>query len=75
MAGHYRKFCKNFFEVTSPLTELLKMGVKYWSEACQKSFAPDFIKPFQVGVHASDVGAGAVLMQSDDKDIEHPIMY
>ena len=36
MAGYYRKFCKKFSEVTAPLTELLKKGVKYhWSEACQ----------------------------------------
>ena len=38
MAGYYRKFCKNFSEVTAPLTELLKKNVKYhWSETCQKS--------------------------------------
>ena len=37
MAGYYRKYCKNFSEVTAPLTELLKKSVKYhWSEACQK---------------------------------------
>ena len=26
-------------------------------------------------VDASDIGAGVVLMQSDDKDIDHPICY
>ena len=26
-------------------------------------------------VDASDIGAGTVLMQSDDKDIEHPACY
>ena len=32
MAGYYRKFCKNFSEITAPLTELLKTGVKHhWS--------------------------------------------
>ena len=61
MAGYYTKFCKHFSEVTAPLTELLKKGVKYhWSETCQKSFdkiknllclepvltAPNFSKPF-----------------------------
>ena len=85
MAGYYRKFCKNFSEVTAPLTELLKKGVKYhWSEACQKSFdkvkdllclepvltALDFSKPFRLAVDASDVGSGAVLLQSDDEDID-----
>ena len=39
MAGYYGKFCNNFSEVTDPLTELLKKGVKHhWSEACHKSF-------------------------------------
>ena len=90
MTGYYRKFCKNFSEVTAALTELLKKNVKYhWSETCQKSFdkvknllclepvltAPDFSKPFQLAVDASDVGAGAVLLQCDNEDIEHPICY
>ena len=89
MARYYRKFCKNFSEVTAPLTEL-KKNVKYhWSETCQKSFdkvknllclepvltAPDFSKPFRLAVDASDVGAGAVLLQCDNEDIEHPICY
>ena len=88
MAGYYRKFCKKFSEVTAPLTELLKKNVKYhWSETCKKSFdkvknllclepvltAPDFSKPFRLAVDASDVGAGAVLLQCDDEDIEHPV--
>ena len=37
--------------------------------------APDFSKPLRLAVDASDVGAGAVLLQSDDGDIEHPICY
>ena len=87
MAGYYRKFCKNFSEITAPLTEVLKRGVKHhWSEACHKSFdkvknllclepilsAPNFSKPFRLAVETSDVGASAVLLQSDDEDIELP---
>ena len=90
MAGYYRKFCKKFSEITAPLTELLKKGVKHhWSEAYHKSFdkvknllclepivsSPNFSKPFRLAVDTSDVGVGAVLLQSDDEDIEHPVCY
>ena len=90
MAGYYRKFCKNSSEVTALLTELLKKRVKYhWSETAQMIFdkvknllclepiltAPDFSKPFQLALNASDVGAGATLLQCDDEYIEHPICY
>ena len=33
----------------------------------------DFQKPFLLMVDTSDIGDGAVLMQSDDKDIDDPI--
>ena len=91
MAGYYRKFCKNFSDVTAPLSELLKKGVKdHWSEACHKSFdkvkknllclepilsALNFSKLLQLTVDTSDMGASALLLQSDDEDIEHPVYY
>ena len=90
MAGYYRRFCCNFSLVTSPLTNLLKKNVKYeWTPTCQAAFqqvkamlssypilmAPDFHKPFLLMVDASDNGAGAVLMQQDEKGIEHPVSY
>ena len=37
--------------------------------------ALDFQKPFLLMTEVSDIGAGAVLMQQDDKGIEHPICY
>ena len=88
IAGYYRRFCKKISEVTAPLTELLKKSVKYHGpETCPKSFdkvknllclepvltAPDFSKPFRLAMDASDVGA--VLLQCDDEDIEHPVCY
>ena len=68
----------------APLTDLLKKNVNY-----QKSFdkvknllclglvltALNFSKPFRLAVDTIDVGAGVVLPQSDDQDIEHPICY
>ena len=89
MTGYYRKFCPNFSDVTAPLTSLLSKKVKFtWSENCQRSFekvkmllqsapvliAPDFNKPFKLTVDASDLGAGAVLMQ-EHSGIDHPICY
>ena len=90
MAGYYRHFCRNFSMITAPLTNLLKKSQKYeWSSSCEAAFqqaklilssrpilmAPDFHKPFLLMVDASDIGAGAVLMQCDEKDIEHPVCY
>ena len=90
MAGYYRRFCHNFSLITAPLTNLLKKNQKYaWGPLCQAAFrqvksmlssqpillAPDFQKPFMLMTDASDTGAGAVLMQQDDKGIEHPICY
>ena len=90
MCGFYRKFVPNFSEVVAPLTDLLKKGVKFdWSEACEIAFqklkavlmsdpvleAPNFEKPFQLAVDASDVGIGAVLLQKDNSDILKPVSY
>ena len=90
MAGYYRKFCRNFSDVTVPLTDLLKKGKKFvWSDACQESFervksllctvpvlkAPNFDKPFMVSVDASDLGAGAVLLQVGSDGVDHPVAY
>ena len=37
--------------------------------------APDFKSSFKLVVHASDVAAGAVLLQEDDDGVEHPVCY
>ena len=90
MIGYYRKFCRNFSDVVCPLTRLLKKNVKFlWNDTCQSAFekakailmnspvlsAPDFDKPFKLMIDASDVGVGAVLMQENEKGIEHPVCY
>ena len=35
--------------------------------------SPDFKSPFKLAVDASDVAAGAVLLQEDDEGVEHPV--
>ena len=66
MAGYYRKFCQNFSDVASPLTNLLAKNVKYvWSAETENGFnkikailisepvliAPDFQKQFKLAIH------------------------
>lgn len=90
LVGHYRCFCRNFSTVVAPLTNLLKGKVKFeWSSECQAAFenvktvickapvlaAPQWDKPFKVEVDASYVGAGAVLLQSDDLDVDKPVCF
>ena len=79
-AGYYPRFCPNVAVVKEPLTQLLSKRVKLvWSDRCDKAFeelkamldsvsvlAPDFKSPFKLAVDASDVAAGAALLQEDD---------
>lgn len=90
MAGYYRSFCKNFSAVAAPLTDLLSPKIRfYWSNMCQHAFdcikalltnapvlaAPSFSRQFKLSVDASDVGAGAALLQDGDDGVEHPVSY
>ena len=90
MAGYYRKFCSNFSVIAAPLTNLLRKGTKFvWNDQCQEAFdklkailksspvllAPDFDKSFKLAVDASDIGAGAVLIQEDNNGVDHPVCY
>lgn len=90
MAGYYLCFCRNFSSVAVPLTALLSPSKAFeWSFECQVAFdsiktllcsepvlsAPDFSTVFQLEVDASEMGAGAVLLQEDKEGIKHPICY
>ena len=78
LAGYYRRFFKGFFVIASPLTKLLRKGVKFeWSDKCQNSFeqlkemlveAPVLMQPtsgkeYTLYSDASGIGLGCVLMQ------------
>ena len=90
MVGYYRSFCKNFSAVASPLTDLLSSKVSFkWTPRSQAAFesvkallttapvlaAPNFSLPFSIAVDASDMGAGAVLLQHDNDGLEHPVCF
>lgn len=90
LVGYYRGFCRNFSTVVAPLTDLLKAKVAFvWTSACQEAFdaaksllttspvlvAPRFDLPFRLCVDASNVGAGAVLLQADDAGFHRPVSY
>ena len=78
LAGYYRRFVKGFSVIDSPLTKLLRKGVKFeWSDKCQNSFeqlkemlveAPVLTQPtsgkeYTLYSDASDISLGCVFMQ------------
>lgn len=89
MIGFYRRFCKNFAQVASPLTDLLSERRTWqWSPACQEAFedlkallastpilqAPNFEKAFMIYTDASDQGIGSMLGQ-ESEGIVKPVAY
>lgn len=84
LVGYYWTFCR------SPLTDLLKVLRTFiWNLTCQDAFglfkalltsAPVLAafrwdRPFKMNVHASEIGAGAVLLQDDEEGIERPVCF
>ena len=84
MVGYYRKFCQNFSTITEPLTHLLRRDVKFlWTVECAEAFerlkailgsspilSADFSIQFKLAVDASDVAAGAVLLQEGQDHVD-----
>ncbi|RVX11456.1 Retrovirus-related Pol polyprotein from transposon 17.6 [Vitis vinifera] len=80
-AGFYKRFIKDFSNLSKPLCELLAKDAKFiWDERCQNSFdqlkqflttapivrAPNWQLPFEVMCDASDFAIGVVLGQRED---------
>ena len=78
MVGYYHQFVKYFLRIATPLTRLMRKGVKFnWIKECEKSFqklkeclttAPVLALPsrnngYVVYCDASRVGLGCVQMQ------------
>ncbi len=90
MVGFYRCFCRNFSTVVAPLTNLLRGGIDFcWTWGCQQAFekvkmlltegpvlkAPKFDQACQLQVDASNVGTGAVLLQTSEDGINHAVVF
>ena len=78
LAGYYRRFVRGFSIIVSPLTKLLRKGIKFdWTDKCHNSFeqlkrmlveAPILMQPtsgkeYTLYSDASGIGLGCVLMQ------------
>ena len=78
LASYYRRFVRRFSVIASPLTKLLRKGIKFeWKDKCQNSFeqskwmlveAPVLTQPtsgkgYTLYNDASDIGLGCMLMQ------------
>ena len=90
MAGWYRRFIPNYSEITAPITNLLRKGLKFkWNDDADSAFEtlkemlccapvlhnPDFCKEFYIRCDASTQGIGSVLFQKDDNGNERPIIF
>ena len=90
LAGFYRQFIKDFSKIAQPLTSMLKKDAPFtWNEAQQTAFDslkhalstapvlafPNFQKDFIICTDASDVGIGAVLMQTDDNGKSRAVAF
>lgn len=88
-ANYYRRFIKNFAELTQPLNKLTRKNTKFeWTKECENAFItlknnlikppilayPNFTQPFRITVDASKVACGAVLSQLIGEE-DHPIAF
>lgn len=89
-SNYYRRFVKDYAEISAPLTLLLKKDVKYhWEKEQEEAFNilktsisedsllfhPDTEEPFIVHISSSTIGLGAILSQKDGEGDEHPVLF
>lgn len=90
ICSYYRRFIKNFSEISVPLTELTRKNQKFkWNPEAEQSFQilkeklsrppilihPNYDKDFILSCDASDHSIAATLGQADRNGIIHPISY
>ena len=90
LCNYYRKFIKNFAEITSPLYALIRNETVWeWSEQCQAAFnklkteltsepilrQPDLKQIFLLYTDASNDAIGVVLSQRDENNSEYVVAY
>ena len=88
-AGFYRRFIKDFSQISRPLTNLLAKDVPFkFTDECLNAFQtfkkalisapiiqpPNWSLPFEIMCDASDYAVGVVLGQTKDKK-HHAIAY
>ncbi|ESK89215.1 pro-pol protein [Moniliophthora roreri MCA 2997] len=89
-ANFYHKSIGRYAEITKPLYDLTKKGVKFvWNDTCQAAFTtlkqkfskqpllkiPDFSKPFVIEADTSKWASGAVPQQKGDDGEWHPCVH
>jgi len=87
--GYYRKFIRQYSDITFPLDELLQQGIEYmWSKECNDSYEalerklveapilkfPNWSIKFHVHINASAIVVGEILAQPYN-DVNHPNSY
>ena len=90
LSQYYRRFQKNFAQISKILYDLTRKDVKWeWTEERENAFQtlknnlinppilayPDPNKPYIISTDASTNGLGYVLSQKDDNNLEHVIAY
>jgi RNase H-like domain found in reverse transcriptase len=88
--GYQRPFICGFEDIARPITTLLKKGTVFrWTDDCTNALktllkrvqedpvlhCPDYAKPFELEVDASQYATGAILLQRDNDNRPHAVGY